>query len=72
LANIDGGAARAPCYTAIGALDAAVKGVKAPAILTTTEVGLAAQSLAQNQCAPVIGAVALTVLSHTPIVLPVP
>lgn len=59
-----------PCFTAIGALAGAAKGAPFPALLTKTEIVLGSQALAQGPCAPIIGAVALTVLRHAPIPIP--
>jgi hypothetical protein len=60
-----------PCFTAIGALATAAKGLQPPAILSTAELGLAGQALAQGPCSAIIGDIALSVIQHTPVIVPV-
>lgn len=60
------------CFNSIGTLAGVAKTVKGPAVLTTTELGLGAQTLVQGPCASIVGAVALSVLQHTPIIVPAP
>lgn len=72
IATVTGRTQDIPCLQAISAMSTASAGVKPPAVLTTTEIALGAQGLAEGPCAPLIGAVAVTVLQHAPIVVPVP
>lgn len=72
IATVTGRTQDIPCLQAISAMSTAAAGVKPPAVLTTTEIALGAQGLAEGPCAPLIGAVAVTVLQHAPILVPVP
>lgn len=72
IATVTGRTQDIPCLQAIAAMSTASAGVKPPAVLTTTEIALGAQGLAEGPCAPLIGAVAVTVLQHAPIPVPVP
>jgi len=60
--------ARIPCYKAIDTLT----GTQVKGVLSLYEATQGSQDLAQGPCAPVIAGVAVQVLQHTPIVIPVP
>lgn len=66
--NTPAALARIPCYKAIDTLS----GTQVKGVLSLYEATQGSQDLAQGPCAPVIAGVAVQVLQHTPIVIPVP
>jgi flavin-binding protein dodecin len=60
--------ARIPCYQAIGTLTA----TQVKDVLSLYEAAQGGEDLAQGPCALVIAGIAVQVLQHTPVIIPVP